>query len=246
MKRGTARLIPIVCLGLILSASPGPARAQGTESGLLAGKVVDRDILNDQGEKIGEVDDLVIRRSGKVKKMTLEVGGFLDAFDKVVGVSFAHVEVKKDGPVSVDASVEELERMPAYDYHEKGLRPEYYYRSRPYTGPPLRVPRGYYFRPEPLYPSPARWAHSPSRYLASVVMDRALINLRGRNVAMVEDLVIGEDGGVRAFVLSAVRTLGEGVYVWVPYRPPGFSAYGLVYDITREELKERPRYPYGK
>jgi sporulation protein YlmC with PRC-barrel domain len=239
MKRGAARLVPFACAVLTLIGSPAPSRSQEAETGLLASEIVDQDVVNSQGVKIGEVDDLVIRRSGRVKKLTLEVGGFLDAFDKIVGVSFSHVEVRSDGSVSVDASAERLERMPAFDYYRRGLRPEYYYRSRPSPSPPPGAPRGYAFRPEPLYAPPGAWAFSPSRYLATVVMDRALIDPRGRNVAVVEDLVIGEEAEVRALVLSSPRTLGEGVYVSVPYRPPGFTAYGLVYDITREELKER-------
>jgi sporulation protein YlmC with PRC-barrel domain len=229
------------CLGLFLAFPAGSA----AEERWPAGSVVDGDVVNEHGEKIGEVDDLVLRRSGRVKKAALEVGGFLDVFDKIVAVSFAHVSRLETGNLLVKATKEQLDQKPAFRYLEEGLQPEYYYRSRPYAGPPHFTPRGYYYRPEPAYPPAEQWAFSPARFLATAVMDRNVMNRQGRSVGMIEDLLI-QDGEVKAFVLSSHRVLGEGVHVTVPYRPLGFTAFGLVYDITRQELKERPRFTYDK
>lgn len=236
----------IACLGIGLAfAGSSPAQEDPDDARWLASIVVDGDVVNEHGEKIGEVDDLVIRRSGKVKKAAVEVGGFLDVFDKVVAVSFSNVSRLETGSLLVKATAEQLDQKPAFRYLEEGLQPDYYYRSRPYAGPPYYSPRGYFFRPESAYPPPEQWAFSPARYLATAVMDRNVMNPQGRSVGMIEDLLI-EDGEVNTLVLSSHRVLGEGVHVTVPYRPLGFTAFGLVYDIARQELKERPRYGYDE
>ncbi len=237
----------IACLGIGLAfAGSSPAQEEPDDARWLASTVVDGDVVNESGEKIGEVDDLVIRRSGKVKKAAVEVGGFLDVFDKVVAVSFSNVSRLETGNLLVKADKQQLDRKSAFRYREEGLQPDYYYRSRPYAGPPYYAPRSYYYRAEPAYPPPEQWAFSPARFLATAVMDRSVMNSRGRSLGRIEDLLIGDDAEVKAFVLSSHRVLGEGVYVTVPYQPLGFTAFGLVYDITRQELKERPRYGYDE
>lgn len=67
MKKGTPWSMLVPCLCLILAGTPSPAPAQeGTETRILASAIVDHDVVNvvnEEGEKIGEVDDLIIRRS---------------------------------------------------------------------------------------------------------------------------------------------------------------------------------------
>ena len=247
MKKGTPWSMLVPCLCLILAGAPNPATAQeGTETRILASAIVDHDVVNEEGEKIGEVDDLVIRRSGKVKKVTLEVGGYLDVFDKRVALSFSYIQVLDNGDILVDATKKQLNQKPEFSYFEKNLRPEYYYRSRPLNRPPYYSPPGYSFQPEPSPPPGGKhqWTFSPSRYLATVIMDRNVINEQGRHVGTVEDLVIDEDEEVSELILSSDRILGEDQYVSVPFEPLGFSAFGLVYDITRQELMNRSRIRY--
>lgn len=57
----------VVLIGLCALLASVPAAAQ--KSMTFATTLLDQDIENEVGEKIGEVDDLVIKRSGRVKKM---------------------------------------------------------------------------------------------------------------------------------------------------------------------------------
>ena len=58
-----------------------------------AGNWIDREIYGKNGNQFGEIDDLVIKRSGKVKKVTIEVGGLLDIGDKLVAVSLGSCRI---------------------------------------------------------------------------------------------------------------------------------------------------------
>jgi hypothetical protein len=75
-------------------------------------------------------------------------------------------------------------------------------------------------------------------------MDRRLINEQGKDIGMVEDLIVNRKNyKVEKIVLSSLDIMGKDVYVALPYEPLGFTAYGLVYDITPQQLKDFI-YPY--
>jgi hypothetical protein len=40
--------------------------------------------------------------------------------------------------------------------------------------------------------------------------------------------------------------LGDNIHVALPYDRIGFTLFGIVYEITLEELEKMPRYPYGR
>lgn len=130
--------------------------------------------IRNEGKRVYLITgDLIIRRSGKAKKLTVEFGGFLDIGDKLVALPF-----------------------------------------------------------------------SPSRFLASAVMNRHIINEEGKRVGRVKDLVINrKNNRVEKIILSSIDILGEDVHVALSYEPLGFTAYGLVYDITLHALKDFI-YPY--
>jgi len=48
---------------------------------------------------------------------------------------------------------------------------------------------------------------------------------------------------LKEFIIPSVNIMGEDTFIALPYEPLGFTAYGLVYDITRDELKGFV-YPY--
>ena len=75
-------------------------------------------MLNNKGEEVGEVDDLIINRDGKVQWIILSVGGFMDIHEKLVAMPFKQLKVTDLGIV-YDVSKEELKRHPAFSYGRK-------------------------------------------------------------------------------------------------------------------------------
>jgi sporulation protein YlmC with PRC-barrel domain len=240
------RILGVVLLTLVFGGLPSVSHGQEAETSVLASRIIDQDVYDAKPQLIGEVDDIVIRRSGRVKKLTVEFGGFLGIGDKLVAVSFKKFNLKTGG-IYLDATAQELEKMPEFNYYRKGLVPEYYYsRVRPYQGPydyPLGYPQGPY-GPRSLVP-PDEWAFSPRSFLASVVLDRRVINEDGQDIGIVKDLLINRKNNMVAkVIISSEGILGNDTYVEVPYKPLGFTPYGVVYDITPAKLKEMPKYSY--
>ncbi|MCF8131270.1 MAG: PRC-barrel domain-containing protein, partial [Deltaproteobacteria bacterium] len=133
-----------------------------------------------------------------------------------------------------------------FDYYQHGLLPAYYYQGRPYPGgfPPRKR---YSYTPYPerhvdLY----RLSFSPSPYLASVVMDRRLIDEDGREIGQVKDLLIDfKKKQITKIILASIRLLGKDIYVAIPYKPLKFAEQGVVYEELPGSLKDYI-YPYQK
>ena len=238
----------LLALAALLAAFPLQSKAQ--DNTIFAGKIIDAEAYDKNQQQIGEVDDLIIRRSGRVKNLTVEFGGFLQIGGKLVSVSFDRFEMK-NGSVVIEATEEQLKNRPSIDYYKQGLDPGYYYRTRPYRYAPSYHygPRDYYYGPGTARRAPREsfeWAHSPGRFLASTIMYRRLINEEGREIGKVEDLLIDlEQNEVEKIIISVLDILGEEVYVALSYEPLGITERGLVYDIEPETLKDFI-HPYQK
>ncbi|MCF8084457.1 MAG: PRC-barrel domain-containing protein [Deltaproteobacteria bacterium] len=237
-------MVGVLFATLILVGSPAAIQAEQHKDMVLTSDIIDQDVYDKEQNLIGEVDDLIIRRSGNVKKLTVEFGGFLDLGDKLVALPFGRFNLT-DGKVVLDVPEAQLKKKSEYDYYAHGLRPGYYYIARPYPGP-YPDPTYYYGPHTPKPPEREPWVYSPPRFLASVVMHRNLINEDNKDIGTVMDLLINtKEGKVTKIILSSMDILGKEVHVALPYEPIGFSDYGIVYDIQKENLKEYI-YPYEK
>ena len=239
-------ILSLTALAVLLAGAAAPARAESEERLVAASRLVDRDVYDGKGELIGEVQDLIIRRSGRVKKLIVEYGGIVGIGDKLVSLNFKRFSLEKNG-VHLDFTAGQLDGRPEFDYYREGLRPEYYYyAARPYAVPYSYPPAGYSFESgkQPGRRMPAeQWAFSSPRFLASVVMNRYLLGSEGKSIGWVEDLLIDmASGTVEKIVVAAGGVLTEDGLKALPYRALGFSAYGIVYDASSDDLVKMPEY----
>ena len=112
---------------LLLSSAPRPAHGQevvvvevdvkAVAAGTRASKLIGEEVLNTNGESIGDIDDLIIDQKS-VLFAILQVGGFLGLGGLLVAVPYDRLEIGgDDGPIVLaEASREQLERMPEFKY----------------------------------------------------------------------------------------------------------------------------------
>jgi hypothetical protein len=91
------------------------------KDGLRASKLIGSAVFNDQNEKIGSVDDLILTRDNKVALAVISVGGFLGIGNKLVAVPFdqLRLETTKENEQRVHlvgGSKEALNAMPNFTY----------------------------------------------------------------------------------------------------------------------------------
>ena len=232
----------LACVLVIMLMGGATAAAEtGETSTVRVSHIIDADVVDANAQLIGEVDDLILRRSGRVKKLTVEFGGLLDLGDKLVAVPFKSVDWQ-NGRVTLELTEKQLSKKNEYDYHAHDLQPAYYYRPSPTDAPVHRFPQpGLYYGPYAHNPSqdPYTWVLSPSKNLASTIMNRRMINEAGEGLGIVVDLVIDRSQLTVSQIVIESNLLSDEVQrVALPYKPLGFTAYGLTYDISLKEFKQ--------
>jgi sporulation protein YlmC with PRC-barrel domain len=70
------------------SSSDRPAASAGQHEGWRASKLVGVDVYNEANEKVGDINDIILDKSGKVANVILGVGGFLGMGEHYVAVSY--------------------------------------------------------------------------------------------------------------------------------------------------------------
>lgn len=84
---------------------------------MTASDLIGKKVVNQQGDEVGEIEDIVIGTSDKKVQAVVAVGGFLGIGDKSVAVSFDELQPGQEENVLLTsgATVEELKGRPAYD-----------------------------------------------------------------------------------------------------------------------------------
>ncbi len=96
-------------------ASPQQKNGEDNRSDISLEALLDADVRTQNGEDVGEIENLVINRRGRITHAIIDVGGFLGIGEKPVAVPFK--KLKNIGPyyVMYPGTEEQLESMPAYN-----------------------------------------------------------------------------------------------------------------------------------
>ena len=129
----TTALATFIATGAFAQATttqPAPAdpAAPATEApmvkpadGFIASNIIGETVYNGTGaeaQNIGDVNDLVLDKDGKVTSIVIGVGGFLGVGEKSVEMAYDKIDwAEKDGDrwIVVAANKEELDALPAFD-----------------------------------------------------------------------------------------------------------------------------------
>ena len=91
---------------IINEQQPGQVRAD---------KVIGAKVTNPNGEKIGDVSDILLDEQGKVVGVILSVGGFLGIGDKHVAVNWSDIKLEDDGEkVVIGMSKDQIKNAPSF------------------------------------------------------------------------------------------------------------------------------------
>jgi sporulation protein YlmC with PRC-barrel domain len=100
---------------------PSPAGTLGIatvtlKNGWRASKLIGAAVYNEQNQKIGTVDDLILTGSDKVVVAVISVGGFLGIGGKLVAVPFDKLQMANGKATLAGATKDALNGMPSFTY----------------------------------------------------------------------------------------------------------------------------------
>ncbi len=94
-----------------------PADTQMTGSQISTSALLNENVVNAKNETIGDINDVMLDRNGKVSSIIVGVGGFLGMGEKDVALTFDQLKFNNKGDdlvVMSDATKETLQAAPAY------------------------------------------------------------------------------------------------------------------------------------
>ena len=124
-------VLMIAVLGLMLAATAGDAGApvagvvtlgttveitQAIAVGNRASKIVGAPVYNDQDEKIGSIDDLIVSPDRSVSFAIVSIGGFLGLGSRLVAIPIEQLREEKDRLILPGATKEALAKLPEFKY----------------------------------------------------------------------------------------------------------------------------------
>jgi sporulation protein YlmC with PRC-barrel domain len=129
----TSALLFILALALALPAGAQlqqPAARQNAVS--LEEGLLDKSIRTQTGEDVGEIEDVIFSRQGRISHLLVDVGGFLGIGEKTVALNMGQIRLYPDYAV-FQGTREDLENMPEVDLY--AFRRPYRGYYGPYYGP---------------------------------------------------------------------------------------------------------------
>jgi sporulation protein YlmC with PRC-barrel domain len=246
-------------MSLVFSAVAYAAEEKNAPEANRASKIIDETVRNAQGEEVGEVDDMIMSRNGKIKEVVLSVGGFLGTGYRLVAVPFKALRKSAQAGILYDVTHDQLEKHSSFSYRREGFG-EYSYSPPPPYGSFVIPPPGIqgYFPYGHLYGSPSKgryrgeygawgWEYYPERMRVSGILKRHIWNEDGQEMGEIDDLMISRNGKVETIILSVGEFLGmEEKLVALPFRPLKVNGAGIVYNVTQQQIKELPGFHYQK
>jgi sporulation protein YlmC with PRC-barrel domain len=123
-------LSAVVAAAATMVAAPELVWAQGTPqtvqltkvdvvkvaTGFRASKIIGSSVVNEAGDTVGKVDDIIIGEDGKSPFVVLAVGGFLGIGDKLVVLPYEQLKAMDRKIVMPGATKDALKDLPAFKY----------------------------------------------------------------------------------------------------------------------------------
>ena len=245
MKR---HLISSAATALMLSLAlvPSGAFAQDTTTGTVttapaaidAAKLIGRNIVNTNGDTVGEIDSVVIDPSGKVRYVIVGVGGFLGIGKKEVALAWDQLSISDDGEkVTTAATKDQLAALPEYK-SPANAKPGtvYSYDEAVKSNPTLGSP-------EQMAPAAGTVGIKASKLVGATVK-----NAKGDSIGEIHEVVLGPDGRAEGLVIDVGGFLGineKPVLVkWSDVKIQADSNGGIVVatNLDKSQLEKLPEY----
>jgi len=93
--------------------------AEGAVGEVDAGKLIGQDVYDNAGEKVGDIESVMVDKDGKVNSVVLDVSGWLEA-EKLIAVQWSDLKAQQDGKIVTALTKDAAEAAAAQDERVDG------------------------------------------------------------------------------------------------------------------------------
>lgn len=105
-----------------MSTSVGSVQVAETATGEVdAGKLIGQAVYDANGDKVGDIDSVMVDAKGKVTSVVIDVSGWLES-EKLVSVEWTDLKTGEDNKIVTSLTKDAAKTAAAYEYKDKTLR----------------------------------------------------------------------------------------------------------------------------
>jgi sporulation protein YlmC with PRC-barrel domain len=236
--------------------------AQAAAGEVDAGKLIGQEVYDAAGDKVGEIDSVMVDQSGEVNSVVIDVSGWLES-EKLVAVEWSELQTGEDDKIVSTLTKDSATAAAAYSYKDPALRGQVLTESgeRYAATDDADAPADTAADGTATATADATADDNPADNSAMMNADGSLnaSKLIGLDVQSTEDkkvgdigeVVLGKDGSVEGVVVDVGGFLGIAEHpVLLDWKDVTLASQDgkdrAVVNLTKEKLEQMPAYEVSK
>jgi sporulation protein YlmC with PRC-barrel domain len=211
-----------------------------------AGSLVGQEVYDGSGNKVGDVDSVMVDQDGKVSSVVVDVSDWLES-EKLIAVNWSDLQMGQDGRIVTSMTKENAQSAAAYQYKNEKLRGQVMDESGERTAA-----------------AGAGAAGAAGANVEGVAADSALLNPDGslnaskligldvqsaqdQKVGDIGEVVVSKNGQVKGVVVDVGGFLGIATHpVLLDWKDVGLTSQNgtdrAVVNLNKQRLEQMPAY----
>jgi sporulation protein YlmC with PRC-barrel domain len=248
--------------------------AQAAAGEVDAGKLIGQEVYDANGDKVGEIDSVMVDPEGEVNSVVIDVSGWLES-EKLVSVEWSELQTGEDDKIVSSLTKENAEAAAAYEYKDQNLRGQVLTESgEPYVAAEADAPADTTADETATADADAdadttaAGAATTTADADAGAEDSAVVNADGsmnaskligldvqspedKKVGDIGEVVLDKDGQVEGVVVDVGGFLGIATHpVLLDWKDVTLTSQDgndrAVVDLTKEKLEQMPAYEVSK
>ena len=238
----TALSLALAAPAISLAANPVSPTAANSTALIKSDTLMHADIRDMKGDKLGDVEGVLMDKDGKTRAVVVDIGGFLGMGEHRIAMAWNDLQVSDNGrKVTTQYTKEQLKAMPAYMYPDQKAHFTAFYDPNlyPVPGAPIAATGE--------QTASADWHRLNGDFKTSKLMDAHVMSNGKDDIGAVKDTIVDNNGRIRTVIVDVGGFLGVGSrQVALDFSKLQMSAKGeairLNIGMTKEQLKALSEY----
>jgi len=239
---------PFAMADNVISTTSDPVQIADAATGEVdAGKLIGKDVYDANGDKVGEIDSVMVDPKGKVTSVVIDVSGWLES-EKLVAVKWSDLKTGEDEKIVSSLTKDSAKAAAAYNYKDPALRGQVIteegerYAAAEDTGAPADAS---------TTADKSAVINADGSLNASKLIGLDVQSPEDKKVGDIGEVVLDKDGQVEGVVVDVGGFLGIATHpVLLDWKDVTLATQDgkdrAVVNLTKDKLEQMPAYEVSK